>query len=299
MKFLVFGSLNIDMIFVVDHIVKKGETISSSAVRKSGGGKGANQAAALGKAGVPVFFAGKIGPDGQWILDMLKSFGVNTDKTIVSADIQTGQAIIQLDVNSQNSIILNAGGNKQFSDTEIESVFSGFEEGDVLVIQNEINSIDKIINCAENTGMTICFNPSPFEETIRNLPLDLVDYFFVNEIEARQMVRTNSEPETDSDFRKLAETLVAQFPDAGIVLTVGKKGAYYADKNGVCYEPIVEAPVIDTTGAGDTFTGYFLAALYDKKDPGEALVIASEASAVAVSRPGAMMAMPFRKELGI
>ena len=126
---LVLGSENIDLVYGVDHIVRAGETISSTGLKRSAGGKGANQSAALGKAGMPVFFAGKIGRDGVWILDLLRSFGVDVSLTVIRDDVDTGQAIIQVDADGQNSIILTPGGNKAFTEDEIDSILSSFGEG--------------------------------------------------------------------------------------------------------------------------------------------------------------------------
>ena len=134
-KILDFGSLNIDIIYKVDHIVKEGETISSFDVIQSAGGKGANQAAALAKAKAEVYLAGKIGPDGQFLLDLLNDYSVNTS-LVYTYEGKTGQAIIQLDKNSQNSIILFAGGNKLITKEEVNEVLNNFASGDYILLQN-------------------------------------------------------------------------------------------------------------------------------------------------------------------
>lgn len=291
MRFLVIGSLNVDMLFHVPHIVMAGETIQSGGLKLSAGGKGANQAASMGKAGLPVSFAGKIGGDGIWILDLLRDYGVDVSQTVVSMDIHTGQAIIQIDGKGQNSIILNPGGNMEFTTEEISSILSSFEEGDVLVLQNEINLIPEIILRAKDKGMRIVFNPSPFDDGILNYPLDCIDLFFVNEIEGAALAQTEVAHD-DMGYKAILERLSNKYPKAGIVLTVGKHGAYFKDLSVCCYAPIVDFPVVDTTGAGDTFCGYFLAGIYMGKSPQKSLELASIASAYAVSRHGAMQSMP-------
>ena len=298
MRYLVLGSVNIDRTFSVDHIVNPGETIPSYGIADSAGGKGANQAAALGKAGLSVYFAGKLGSDGKWILDQLEEYGVNISKCIISPVSHTGQAIIQVDRSGQNSIILDAGGNMELDLAELNGILKDFQQGDMIILQNEINSIAEIIRMAKAKGMRICMNPSPFDERISDYPLDLVDIFFVNEIEGRLMAGMDTIPCSDYEFRLLAHKLISKFPTAVFILTAGKNGAYYiSSEKGLFYSPIIDYPVVDTTGAGDTFCGYMLASLESGTEPEEALIIASRASGIAVSRKGAMASIPTKDEV--
>ncbi|GHV75515.1 ribokinase [Spirochaetia bacterium] len=289
MKVLVFGSLNIDLIFSVDHIVAGGETISSSSLVKSAGGKGANQAAALAKAGMDVYMAGKVGRDGQFLLTLLESYGVNTGAVRVYEGA-SGQALIQLDKTGQNAIVLYAGGNAAITIDEINRTLGDFGEGDCIVLQNEIVFTGKIIKAAHERGMRVCLNPSPYDEKIAALPLDLVDVFFVNEIEGAALAGSSPLPQ-------ILDSLTGRFPAAEIVLTAGREGAYYGSGNIRGKGSIVEVPVVDTTGAGDTFTGYFIAARYKQYPLQAALDIASKAASLAVSRKGAMEAIPLAVEV--
>ncbi|MDR3247455.1 MAG: ribokinase [Treponema sp.] len=294
MKILVFGSLNIDLIYSVDHIVNPGETISSQSLKRSAGGKGANQAAALGKAGLSVYMAGKIGNDGLFLTALLQSYGVNTDNVAVYEGA-TGQAIIQLDKKSQNAIVLYPGGNSAITVEEVEMVLARFDAGDALVLQNEIPHIREIMEGAKRRGLSIYFNPSPFDQKIKELPLDLVDVFFVNEIEGAAM----ASPVGDGCEAPavILERLVAAYPKSEIILTTGKEGAYYGYKTERAKGDVIDVPVVDTTGAGDTFTGYFIAARYRSYSLTDALNIACKAASIAVSRRGAMESMPFAKEV--
>ncbi|MDR2480014.1 MAG: PfkB family carbohydrate kinase [Treponema sp.] len=292
MKILVYGSLNIDLIFSVDHIVAPGETISSSSLVKSAGGKGANQAAALAKAGMRVYMAGKIGQDGLFLPELLQSYGVDTGR-IVRYEGATGQAIIQLDKNKQNSIVLFSGGNGAVSIEEIHRTIAEFNSGDLVVLQNEIVHVKEIMECAKQRGLRICLNPSPYNEKIEALPLNLTDIFFVNEIEGAALA--GMPPEAGS--LAALEKLVKRFPNAEIVLTAGKAGAYYGFGETRAKGDIVKMPVADTTGAGDTFTGYFIAARARNMPVGEALAAACKAASIAVSRKGAMESIPLAKEV--
>jgi ribokinase len=287
MKVLVFGSLNIDLVFSVDHIVNPGETISGSSLVKSAGGKGANQAAALAKAGMPVYMAGKIGRDGQFLLSLLQSYGVDTGN-VALYEGSTGQAIIQLDQDKQNAIVLYDGGNSNITIDEISGVMAGFGRGDLLLVQNEIVHTREIMEIAKDRGLKIHLNPSPYNQKIEELPLDLVDVFFVNEIEGASLADTPP----DTPLPLVLDRLVEKFPQSEIILTAGKDGAYYGyaalrEKAG-----IIDLPVADTTGAGDTFTGYFIAARAKEYPVSRALALACKAASIAVSRMGAMESVP-------
>jgi ribokinase len=292
MKVLVFGSLNIDVVFSVDHIVVPGETISSGSLVKNAGGKGANQAAALAKAGMAVYMAGKIGEDGLFLTELLGSYGVNTDHVKVYGGA-TGQAIIQVDRIGQNSIVLFPGGNHAIEEGEIGPVLDAFGPEDLLVLQNEIIHTGKIMEAAKQRGLRICLNPSPYNEKIEGLPLDLVDMFFVNEIEGSALVgRAEDDPP-----EVVLDALVSRFPKAELILTLGKRGARYGCAAFRAEGRIVDLPVADTTGAGDTFTGYFIAARARGADVSRALAIACKASSIAVSRKGAMASIPQAAEV--
>ncbi|MDR1318120.1 MAG: ribokinase [Treponema sp.] len=293
MKVLVYGSLNIDLIFSVDHIVKPGETIASGALSRGAGGKGANQAAALAKAGMQVYLAGKIGADGSFLTELLRSYGVNTDHITVCGDA-TGQALIQVDKKGQNSIVLYSGGNGAIRVEEIEKVLANFGSGDTLLLQNEINCTADIMRGAKKRGLRICLNPSPLDEKALRLPLDLVDVFFVNEIEGAALAAAG---EDRQDYGAILDLLARRFPSAEIILTVGKEGAYYGRGEYRAKGEITETPVVDTTGAGDTFTGYFIAARYRDFSVEDSLGLACKAASIAVSRKGAMEAIPLWEEL--
>ncbi|MCL2880164.1 MAG: ribokinase [Treponema sp.] len=292
MKILVYGSLNIDMVFMVDHIVRPGETIAPLTLEKSAGGKGANQAAALAKAGMDVYLAGKIGEDGRFLLELLNSYGVNTEKVIIYPGV-TGQAIIQLDRSKQNSILLYAGGNGEIQEDEIDGVLASFSAGDAVLLQNEIPHAGVIIKKAKERGMKIYLNPSPFDDNMRKLPMELVDIFFVNEIEAAALASAPG----GTALPCILDQLAKNYPEAEIILTAGEDGAYYG--TGTIREKgeIVRTRVADTTGAGDTFTGYYIAARESRFPVAQALGLACKAAAIAVSRKGAMQSIPFKEEV--
>jgi ribokinase len=290
MKILNYGSLNIDIVYKVPHIVKPGETISASDVKHFAGGKGANQSVALAKAGAPVWHGGTIGSDGLWLMDLLKKFGVHTE-FINQYEGSTGQAIIQVSEEGQNSIFLFGGGNRNNSESDIDSALSHFDAGDYLVLQNEINLTPYLIEKAHARGMKICLNPAPYTEDVKSWPLDKLDLLVVNEIEGQDLAGK------EGGFEETLTTLCGMYPGMSILLTAGKGGSYYGKDSYREYVPITDAPVVDTTAAGDTFFGYFLAGQIEGLSIRQSMERATRASAITVSRPGAMDSIPFAKEV--
>lgn len=289
MKVINFGSLNLDYVYSVDHIVKPGETISSTNLQINCGGKGLNQSIALAKAGAAVYHAGKIGPDGEMLTDILKTHGVNTDNVLVSRT-RSGNAIIQVDKNGQNSIVLYPGANHDIDEDMISSVIANADRGDYLLLQNEINNIDKIMEEAHKAGLVIIFNPSPADESINRLPLNYVSIFVLNEIEGGQI----------SGFFAPDEILTGihiRYPASKLLLTLGEKGSIYLDGDKIYRQSIIKCEVVDTTAAGDTFTGYFIAGLIKGLSPEQNLKTASTAASIAVSRPGAAASIPYITEV--
>ena len=292
MKTLVYGALNIDIIYPVDHIVIPGETIRAASLEKSAGGKGANQAAAAAKAGAEVFLAGRIGSDGEFLLSLLKKCGVNTDH-VKTGSGSTGQAFIQLDKNGQNAIVYYAGENGEITVDEAETVIAAFNEGDIISLQNELPHTPQMITAAAKKKMKICYNPSPWDEKIRSFPLELVNIFIVNEIEGPILadLPLHSSPE------KVLACLTKRFPGKEIILTAGEDGAYYGCDIVREKANAIKLPVLDTTGAGDTFTGYYLAARAKKYPVLDAINLACKAASIAVSRKGALGAIPAGNEV--
>lgn len=291
-KLLVYGSINIDLNFSLDHIAKKGETISSKELKVSAGGKGANQASGLSKAlgeRDRVYLAAKTGEEAKWILDKLNSYGVNTDYVYYSKK-GSGRAIIQLDKNGDNSIILYGGGNLDIERREIDEVFSHFNEGDWLIINAEINNLDLVFSKAKERNMKIAINPSPITKEILSLPLEAADLIILNEIEGGEITKGGK---GEKEILKLLES---RFKSSLIVLTLGENGAWASYNNKRYYQEAFKVKAIDTVGAGDTFLGYFISSIvlgYSIKD---ALRRASFSSSLAIQKRGAMDSIPTKEE---
>lgn len=289
MKVLNLGSMNLDLVYSVDHIVQPGETESSTGMNTFLGGKGMNQSVALAKAGVEVYQGGMIGEDGQPFLDACGEFGVHADY-IRKIPGKSGHAIIQIDRNAQNCILLFGGANQCLTEEYVDETLSHFEKGDILLLQNEVNLLPYIVDKAWEKGMQIALNPSPFNEKLDAVDMAKISIFLLNEVEGGQ-VTGEKEPQA------IIAKLLALYPHAKIVLTLGQDGSIYADGDQQVFQPIFPVKAVDTTAAGDTFTGFFLAGFAEGMDIPQALKMSAKASSIAVSRPGAVPSIPWRKEV--
>ena len=290
MKILSFGSMNIDNTYSVDEFVQPGETMTAKNLSKFCGGKGLNQSIALASAGADVAHFGCVGEDGDILLDMLKSRGVNTDSVIKIDNITSGHAIIQVDSHGQNSILLYPGANRRMTPELIDRELEKYSCGDWLLIQNETNCLEYIMRAANKKGMKIAFNPSPMDGTVSTLPLELVDLFLVNEIEGAAVTGKEITEEITAEFEKL-------FPNAAVILTLGKKGSIFKSEKDMLFQPSYCGTVKDTTGAGDTYTGFFIANYIKGVSPQECMRIAAMASTVQISSDGAAIAIPTKQEV--
>ncbi len=320
MNVLNMGSMNIDYVYEVDHIVVPGETQSSRKMKVYCGGKGLNQSVALARAGVSVAHAGIVGEDGGPLLELCRENGIDT-AFVRQIEGKSGHTIIQVDQNAQNSILLYGGSNRKFSEAYVKHVLNNFGPGDVLLLQNEINLLDRIVELAFNRGMDIILNPSPMDAQLSSVDMSKIALFIVNEIEGEQMTGMH-EPEA---ILSRAQQL---YPDAGFVLTLGAGGSICQYRGERFYQAACPVKAVDTTAAGDTFTGYLIAGLLESTLPDgsavdagrfgdchgkaargnslmegvvcgvqKALDLASRAAALAVTRPGATPSIPWRNEV--
>jgi len=290
MKIFNFGSMNIDNVYRVHHIVRPGETISSLGYQKNPGGKGLNQSIALAKAGMDVWHAGMSGEeDGSFLLDVLREAGVHTE-LIGHCEGRNGHCVIQVDDEGQNCIFLFGGSNHAVTDEYIDSVMEKTQKGDLLLLQNEISGMDRILKEAARRGLYIILNPSPMDENLLSLDLSCVSMFLLNEVEGADLAGS-------SDPEMILQVMHEKYPEAEIVLTLGREGAIYSGKYGTYRQAVFPVQAVDTTAAGDTFTGFFIREYFGTGDAVRALEIAAKASSIAVTRPGAAASIPLRCEV--
>ena len=285
MRVLNFGSLNFDRVYNVDYFVQAGETILSQKYEEFLGGKGLNQSLALARAGAEVFHMGAVGPDGDSLLACLQDNGVDV-RYIRKTDVVSGHAVIQKSF-GQNCIIVCGGSNQTVSKDYIDQVLQNFGADDLILVQNETSNVPHAIREAKKRGMKVAFNASPITPEVLHYPLELVDYYLINEVEGKALSGIDSD-----DFYEILEALAQKFPDSAIVLTVGEHGVLYRDKYQIASQGIYKVKVADTTAAGDTFCGFFLSGILNEQTVQEALCQASKASAIAVSKDGAAVSIP-------
>lgn len=289
MRVLNFGSLNLDYVYSVDHMVVEGETLAANGMQTFCGGKGLNQSIALARAGVQVYHAGLIGEEGKILLETCRESGVCTD-FIREIPRKSGHTIIQVDQNGQNCILLYGGANRSMTREFIDEVLSHFEKGDYLLLQNEVNLVDYMVEQAYEKGMEIILNPSPFDRNLEACDLSKISLFLMNEIEGWQIT---GEKETERILVRLREL----YPNAKAVLTLGGDGAVYQDQENQYRQSIFKVETKDTTAAGDTFTGYFISSMLQQLPAPAGLELAAKAAAIAVSRDGATASIPSRDEV--
>ncbi len=289
MKVLSFGSLNIDYVYPVDHIIRPGETEHTGGMSIHCGGKGLNQSVALARAGLDVWHAGLVGDEGDILVEKCHENKINTDH-IRRISGRSGHTIIQVDKDGQNSILLFGGANRKLTEEFIEETLKDFDRGDYIILQNEVNLLGKIIDIAYEKQMNIVLNPSPHDEAISYCDLEKVSLFIMNEIEGEQMTG-------ESDPDRILKCMKERYPEADTVLTLGAHGSMFQGKENLYRQGIFEVKAIDTTAAGDTFTGYFIASMIQGNSPEKSLRIAAKASSIAVSRNGALDSIPYLDEV--
>lgn len=284
MKILNFGSINKDFFYSVNDFVKPGETISSIRYNVKIGGKGLNQSVGISKAGQKIYHAGIINKDDTFILDKLKKWNINCENILLSNN-PTGHAIIQVDNKGENSIIIHGGANHDVDIKFIKSVLSKFDSGDILVLQNEINNIKEIIDRAHHKKMKIVFNPAPFNNEILSCDLNKISTLILNQTEGEAL---SKEKKPDG----ILKILNSKFNNTEIILTLGEKGSLYSFKDELVKIKAHKLDTVDTTGAGDTFIGYYVAGIASKKSKKDNLNRASEAAAIATTKLGGAESIP-------
>jgi len=271
-------------------IVRPGETISSRTLERFSGGKGLNQSTALARAGASVRHIGRIGVDGLFLKDGLEAEGVDVSG-ILAGDEPTGHAVIQVADDGENAIVLFGGANQSWDSSDISRILDAAEPGDVLLMQNEINGTVELMEAAAAAGMHLALNPAPMGSEVFRYPLELLRWLVVNEIEGRELSGVSGRGE-DSE-NAVVTALLSRYPDTVVVMTLGKKGALRGDRKGLFRSRFPDVGnVLDTTGAGDTFMGYWLAGEVAGLDAESGLLRACAAGALAVTRRGAATAIP-------
>ena len=289
MAIINFGSMNLDHVYTVPHFVQPGETLQSGEYHIYCGGKGLNQSVAAARAGAKTIHAGMMGEGGNILLRCLAENGVDTS-LIGTPALPQGHAIIQVSESGENSILLFRGSNFAVTKEYIDRVLDTQKDIQYVIVQNEISEVPYLIEAAYAKGLKVVFNASPFDESLLEIDLAKISWLLINEIEGTCLT---GETSPENILAKLKE----RSPDIGVVLTLGKEGAVCMKGGEMIRQGIFRVETVDTTGAGDTFTGYFIAGLDAGLPLKEALENAAAASAIAVSRRGAAPSIPYAAEV--
>ena len=280
------GSINVDNVYRCNYLPAPGETISALEHRRLLGGKGINQSIAIVQAGGEVCHIGAVGPDGAWVLEQIEGLGISSTHIMRLDHPDTGHAAVCVDTQGENSIIISGGANRALTLEHIRKSLETAGKNDWLLLQNETNLTGEIAQEGRAKGCKVAYAAAPFLTELAFDMLPLVDLLCVNETEARQ----------------LSEALgkeVTKLEGIAILLTRGARGAAYIKDGVSCEQPACEVDPRDTTGAGDTFLGSFMAFFAEDSGIEAALRYASAAAAIQVTRQGAATAIPSQKEVTI
>ncbi|KIC27868.1 ribokinase [Leisingera sp. ANG-M6] len=279
------GSINADMVYSMPHLPAAGETLAARGLDRFLGGKGANMSVAATRAGSDVYHIGAVGPDGEWAVERLKEYGVGIGH-IVQTDTPTGHAIIAVEPEGENQIILFPGANRALSLKQVEKALSMAKSGDILVMQNETSMQAEAAQLGRLKGLRVCYAAAPFDADAVQSVLPYLDFLILNEVEAQQLQQaTGKEP--------------GELGIKDVIITLGAKGARHinGETGAVSDVPALPVTPVDTTGAGDTFTGYVLSGLDLGLTVAEAMAQASRAGALMVTRHGTADVIPTLAEL--
>ena len=295
-KICVIGSINMDLVVNVDEMPKKGQTLIGSNFKEVPGGKGANQSVAASRLGANVCMVGKVGSDGfgQNLLNQLKNNNVDT-KYIQIEEGASGVALITVDKNAENAIVVSPGANFKLAQKDIDNCIDAIKESNVVVIQLEtpIDTIKYALEKSKELDKFTILNPAPAvklgDDIIKN-----VDLLTPNETELEILsgVSINNE----DDILKAAQVMLEKGVKK-LIVTLGSKGSLYIDKENKIFKKSYKVDAIDTTAAGDSYTGAIAVSLSQGKNVEDAIDFASRVGALCVTKEGAQTSLPTIEEV--
>mgnify|MGYP000073410086 CR=1 FL=1 len=272
------GGINADYVYSVPHILAPGETLDATSRETFLGGKGANMSVAAARAGGAVSHIGAVGKDGRWTVDRLMEYGVDT-RAIATVETQTAHALVMVADDGENCVLVYPGANRQIPEDTLYQALTHAHTGDWFVTQNEVNMQMEGAKLAKRMGLRVAYAAAPFDADVTAQMLPFLDFLILNEVEAEQLkTATGQGP--------------AELPVEDVIVTLGAKGATWFGPLGPVNVPAHEVTPVDTTGAGDTFTGYVLAGMDRGQPILQAMQTASKAAAIMVTRHGTADVIP-------
>lgn len=297
---LVIGSLNMDLSVSLRCMPQVGETVLGQEVSYEEGGKGANQACAAGMLGGNVKMLGCTGDDGfgRKLQKSLEDAGVDAASLKISQEHATGMAVIYVDANGDNSIVVIPGANTQCDVSYLEEMDGQIRECDYVIMQMEIpyETVYYGASRAKELGKTVILNPAPVPEHMPDELLKLIDYITPNETELKKLTGIGGDADDLETVKKGTEKLLEKGVQ-NVVVTLGSQGAFWAGRQGGQFFPARKVKAVDTTAAGDCFNGAFAVGLSEGMAVGDAIQFANMAASVSVTRKGAQPSLPGREEL--
>ena len=287
----VIGSLNMDLVVNVDEMPKKGQTLIGSSFKEVPGGKGANQAVAIARLGGDINMIGKVGSDsfGKTLIEQLKNDNVDTEYVQIE-NCASGVAMITVDKNAENSIVVAPGANFRVLEEDIDKCIDGIKKSDIVVLQLEtpLNTIKYALEKSKELGKYTILNPAPAvklgDEIIKN-----VDLLTPNETELE--ILSGVKIENEDDIKKAAHVMIEKGVKE-LIVTLGSKGSLYINEETMNFKKSYKVEAIDTTAAGDSYTGALAVALSQDKGMEEAMDFASKVGALSVLKEGAQSSLP-------
>jgi len=277
------GSINADFVYSVPHIPTPGETLSSTKREIFLGGKGTNMSVAAARAAARVHHIGAVGEDGRWAIERLLEYGVDT-RNIAVLDTETAHAIIMVDPHGENAIVLHPGANAEIPQATLQAAMAEASTGDWLVIQNESNLQRTAASMGKKLGLQVAYAAAPFDAERVQAVLPYLDFLILNAVEADQLQQATGQAPSD-------------LPVRDVIVTLGADGADWYGPNGKEHFAAIKVDPVDTTGAGDTFTGYVLAGLDRNMPMAQAIGLATKAGALMVTRRGTADVIPDLSEV--
>ena len=277
------GSINADFVYAVPHIPVAGETLAATGREIYLGGKGTNMSVAAARAGAIVHHIGAVGDDGEWAVDRLMEYGVDT-RFIARVEEDTAQAVIAVDSHGENMIVLFPGANDVIPQAILQEAMAEAETGDWLLIQNETNLQRTAATLGKKMGLKVAYAAAPFDADRVQAVLPHLDLLFMNAVEAQQLQRATGQTPDSLGVRD-------------VIVTLGANGADWFGPEGKRHFDAIKVDPVDTTGAGDTFTGYVLAGLDRGQPMAQAIKLAMRAAALMVTRRGTADVIPDLRDL--
>lgn len=279
------GSINADLFYRVPHLLAPGETLAATRHSRGLGGKGANMSVAVARAAARVTHVGAVGPDGRWAVERLLEYGVDT-RAIIEVAAPTGHAVIMIDDQGENAILIHPGANHALSETDIQQALTGATEADTFLFQNETSCQVIGATQASARGMRVIYAAAPFDAESVKTVMPLLDILVMNAVEAQQLAEATG-------------TDLADLPVRDIVVTLGGEGCRWLNTDDGSDQSFPAIPVdpVDTTGAGDTFTGFLVAGLDRGLPMAQAISLGQQAAAIMVTRQGTADVIPDLKDV--